>query len=429
MAFTWDLIVGIVAGGLILGLGAFVLAAHPRSSLHQLFSALAFTDGLSTILFMLSEGFESEAAILLAQTYYMESLIAFVFLVAAFGFLFPTTFGGHRAKRPIAIGLTVGALLTLAAYRYNYRWFWTATRADEGIVIQYGPVGQIFVAFWMLVIGAVIARMAHAAMTGPSENHRRQAAYVLSGFILGYGPFVAGTVNFGLTANEGFAARLPIAVGYWSAAIALVVTIAAASFVLFRHSPLGRLDRRVVAGATIGVVLVSLVVFVAPYRILNAVQAVGLLAYPLLLGFSIMQYGVLDIDAKFRRAATVAIVAAGLAFAFLIFEELLEAVFQGPLEFLGGTTANLLAALGAATVAYPVITFARRMAGRIAPELDSNDLERRRLDIYHHALTGILADGIIDPRETRILKNLREVLNVTMAEHDRLIGSIQETTF
>lgn len=415
--------VGLVAGALVLAVGAFVLAARPTSTLHRLFFVLALMDGASTILFGLALAATSPGDRAYYWGTYYYHFLAFVALLAVFGIEFPkpparpiTRVALHAATVALAVG-------TAVAYALDHRAF-----SSQPFVLA--SAGNLVGIAFVLATAALVLRLVRHVIHERSESHRRQAAYVLGGMTLAYVPFPA-TVTIQALASSGlelFVAGHPAKVlAHWTYLAATAVAVFAMLLVGRAWKRTGDRELSFVLGCQAGVVGLCAALLLFPTLEAAAVlRSFALLAYPVLLGFAIVRYEVFDIDKKLRRATTVSLLAAGMAATFVVGESLLEGLLQD--RVFGGISSeflsNSIAAVVAAGLGLPVFRGAQRVSAKVIPELSTDELRVRKLEIYRHSLAGAYADGILKEGESRTLSALREALGITQAEHEALVGQV-----
>lgn len=56
------------------------------------------------------------------------------------------------------------------------------------------------------------------------------------------------------------------------------------------------------------------------------------------------------------------------------------------------------------------------------PELSTDELHVRKLEIYEHSVRVALAEGILREGESRTLAALRSSLGITDSEHQRIVS-------
>lgn len=421
-------LLGMLAGLLILGIGIFVLRAKPRSRLHQLFFALAAADGLSTFAFDLAQSPVLEFVRLHAFLVYYYGFIVFTALLVAFGALFPRPLRALGKWRFVAwawLGLLLG---TLVLHGADHTAFWRPILFEGELVFAPRAGMHIVNAVFMTAVALIVLRTTLLLLHERSASHRRQGALVLGAMALGYGPSAVSTVNTGLRLGPSitfFAADPARLLIYWASVGVLVAIFASVVALLQRHAADQVVERRIVLACFGGVVLAAVVGFVDPSRaMLDTLQVLGLLAYPLILAYAIARYEVLDLPTHVQRAASISFVGAGLAAVFLGIEILLENTLQEIMPA-SGIVAALAAASVAAIVVIPLSHATKKAVQRIAPALTPDALELRRREVYRHALEGAAADGVFAPHELGVLARLRESLSISEGDHAAMMLDIQ----
>lgn len=420
-------VLGLAAGGAILALGVFVVLAQPRAAASRGFFLLAVADGTSSILFELRD----MGTTLGEKSYFMATheyfLIVFVGVLAGFGLLVPRPFHSRRARSMLVLAIAAVTSYLLVAYALDHGAFWHATVSGDAVTFNRGPGGAAIAVSFALATALILVRLARAVLS-QEGTLRRQAAFIYGGMALGYGSVFAGLLfataqgGFQTLRTGTFLTRVQYG-AYLVAAVALLVSAA----VILRAIP--RLDqdvRRFLLGALSGVALFTVLPLVLPSTVV-AVQVLALLAYPLLLGYAILRFAVFDIDAKLRRAASVALATTALSAIFITTENLVANSIQGSFSgFISSSVvASVLAGLVAALLILPIIRTSEKLAKRVVPALTRDEIHERKREIYRHSLAGALVDDSLDEVETRTLAALREALGITIEEHDALSRDVR----
>lgn len=425
LAVTPIQLLGVVAGVAMLGLGAFVVMAQPRSTVTRAFFLLAIADGASTILFAL----RNMATTVAERAYFMATyeyfFIAFVALLAGFGLLVPRPAASRSARRALAASLVVAALVALVAYVIDHGWFWRVDPARG--TIRTGPAGFAVNIAFILLTGIVCARLTRTVLVAEATL-RRQAAFILGGMALGYGSLAISPLAAALPGGTlpFDPARPGLSYLYGSYVVTSAILVACIVVLVRQRRRLDRDVRRFLLGSALGM-LAMVALSNLPGSSPAAVQFVALLAYPIILGYAIVRYAVFDIDAKLRRAATLTFVAAGVSGAFLVTENVLASLIEDRLfssAFASTVTASIVAAIAAALVLMPIVRVARSVASRVVPSLSSDALAERKREVYRHSLAGALLDGL-DEEESATLARLRDALGITADEHALLVRDIK----
>jgi len=420
---TADASLDIVAGLLILAVGAFVLVAKPHSGLHRLFFAFAAVDGLSTLAFEWRAWASDPAVAAWAMWSYFGLFIAFLTLLLILSVQFPLPLlGRSSAQRTLVVALAAIGAGMVAWHSVDYRFFWTAQAlAGGGIRVTHTPLGLGFIAVFAAAGGWLSARCIWILQHEPSATHRRQAILFLSGLMLAFAPFATiylaeamRKLPAGWADNPLRQVVFILAYGATTLAVLLVGALA-----LTRRIQTDHIERRALLGSVGAVFALTAIVVIWP-GLAASMQVLALLAYPLLLAFAIVRYGVLDIDARLARASALTLIAAAFAAAFLVLEETIEGLLSSAVG------SSLLAAVIAAALAYPLARATYKAISRLRPDDDAERLERR-LEIYAHTLRGTLRDGKIDATESAALRALRETLGISHAQHDEAYAHLTQT--
>lgn len=430
MEFPWPEALGILAGTLVLGLGAFVLKAKPGSWPHRAYFVFTLADGGSTILLNVRLVSTDPFIQVNAQHAYVILFTLFVVMLAGYGALFPRPLGGPRYRGALLLGLGIVAIALLVAELLFQPAFWSVeSLADGTLRFSSGPGTNVVLALYGSSIAFVLARLTHEMLVGPFTTYRTQAGFVLGGMALGFTPPVTSALGKAFAAGPAsrfLSSDLTLDAVYWSFAIALV-TVASCLVLLFSRRHLHRgSHHRFVLGSFVAVLVLTTLGFVFSDPVsLRIIQNISFLAYPICLAYAIARFEVLEIDAKVRRAATFSLAATALGVVFVTTEQVGQNLLQSVLgPFAPSLVAGVIAALITAAAASPLAKAARRLGRRIAPDLPRDELDERRRDIYRHALEGTLQDGLIDPQESSTLKLLRESLGLTMGDHAVLLAAV-----
>ncbi|HVL49720.1 MAG TPA: hypothetical protein VM889_14280 [Candidatus Thermoplasmatota archaeon] len=160
-----------------------------------------------------------------------------------------------------------------------------------------------------------------------------------------------------------------------------------------------------------------------PYPMMRVHLAVDVLVLPIL-AYGAVRYQILDVDIAVKRGIKRGTLGAVALAILLVVQQMIEQYVgseQGVV--VGGLVAGL--AIFAAT---PLQRAAERLSERAMPNVSATEsyLNFRRLELYRVALEGILADGVVETTEVRVLKGLREELGVSMEEHNLLERQLRE---
>lgn len=423
----WVEVAAILAGGLIAGVGGFVLAAKPGSPLHRLFFVLALLDGASTALYAASQLAPTKAMADALRFAYWIAFLPFLACLAGFGVIFPRPpLAKWRAWAAIgAIGLAGAALMALVLARPA--WFWTTSVANGAVAFAAAPAGNVAAALFELTVAGLVARLTLHLLRERSESYRAQEAYVLGGMTLAYAPGATTALVTTLAASAAglWTGRLDRIVARDAFALLALALVVSAALLLARGRR-GQRATRFALGCYAAVVVLSVLALAAPGVALTRIARVlGFLVYPLLLGYAIARYEVFDIDAKLRRAATVTVATVVLAGAFVILENLAQGIVQDDvLGMPSGVVTNSVAAILTTLLFIPVSQVARKVGARVVPRLTLDEERARKVEVYRHAVEGALADGIVEPDESRTLQHLRIGLGLTQAEHDLVVAEV-----
>lgn len=145
------------------------------------------------------------------------------------------------------------------------------------------------------------------------------------------------------------------------------------------------------------------------------------LLYVVLLTYGVLQAQLFDINLRLKFALRQSTVAAIITAAFFIGSELLENIIPVDDILLG-----VLTAAACVLALRPLRRFAERFANRVMRDVADTPeyLEARKVDVYRTALEGILEDGVITPKERRVLERLRLQLDIAEAEAERMEAEV-----
>lgn len=418
------------AGLLILLIGVFVWRAKPDSRLHQLFFALALADGVSTFAFNLALSPVDENVRMHAFLAYYYGFLGFLALLLAFAGAFPRPMLPDRRLRVAAVGLAAAFLVLALLQGLDHTRFWIAYRSNGVLAFALTPGGRLVATVFVLTTAFILLRATFLLRNEPSPSHRLQGALVLGGMALGYAPFSTTVSLVGFSdgmARTYFSPQWDVSLTYWAAFFTFLCVLAAAGAVFIESRPDRRTERNIALACLGGVLALTLLsLFGASRTAADRMQTLAVLFYPILLGYAIARYEVLDIDAQVRRAAAASFLGAGFTAAFLLFEVFLEQILETVLAV--GVSATLVAGIAAAlltaVISVPLARAARKAAARLVPTLSETDIALRKREIYRHALAGAAMDGVIAPHELRVLQRLRESLEISEAEHTAIMREV-----
>jgi len=423
-------LLGLTAGALILGVGAFILVARPNAWLNRGFFLLALADGGSTVIFVLRNMTTDPVLRVYLMSVYWYFFIAFLAALALFGLLFPRPLFGDDARGWLVASALAPAGVLVGAYAWDHTLFWApVVRPGGDVAFLYTPLGNLLLAAFVGATALVIVKLAYGLVHDRAASWRRQGAYVLGGMVVAYVPyFTTSFVAYALVNPQFyFLTRADVGLLYALFGVLGLVALAVAVVVLRLDDDAFRAERRFLLAAFAAVLALTLASAAVPTGLVaDLLQNVALLAYPILLGYAIVRFEVFDIDARVRRVAAATLGGLVAAGAFIVLENAFEGVLQENLAGIlpGEFAAGSLAAIGATILWSPVSKGADKLGRRLFPDLKGEARRRRQLEIYRHGLEGALADGILVDRESRTLQALRESLGVTDAEHAAMVAEI-----
>lgn len=428
MQLEWNLThaLGLSAAALILALGAFVLAARPRTNVARAFFAFALFDGLSSGLFELRDmSISVDDQIYFQSTYYYH-YIASIAMLLGFGLVFPRPLVAPRWRVLLVAGLGALTLALLLVFAMDHSAFWSVQVRGGRAFFPRAHGGSIVNTIFAATVVFVVLKLTRDLLSDAGEGHRRQAAFVLAGLIVGYGSIPAIIVARAIATSRGLFVSDPLTrLFIWSYVAASIAVVYAGWRVARSRTDLPR-ERRFVLAAVAVVVSLAALALVAPAA-MPILQIIGLVIYPILLGYAILRYAVFDIHAHVRRAVIFSAGALVAAAVFIVAENFLQDLIEARLAAVApfGWAAGVLAALVAAAVAVPVARLARRVAPGLLPDAPVDAIHRRRLDIYRYSVEGAVADGEIDRVEVGALARLRESLAISPAEHAAIMAAVR----
>lgn len=431
MAISVSALLDLLSGALIILVGAFVLKAKPRSSLHRLFCAFAVADGVSTIAFTIAMTPSTTEVQLHALLVYYHTFFAFMTLALVLALSFPRPILPPRWRVAGTTAVGVAGIIVILWHAVDPYAFWTGRQTPAGVVFAAARGAQILIATWLAILTFITLRLTRLFRTEPSASHRLQASVVLGGMALAYTPYATTTfveifqrgVNRTVLHPDPGVGTIYLASG----AVVLALAIAAVTVIVSRKNEDGR-ERGFLLKCFGGVLLLTIPTLLFPGRTASAfLQQLGLVAWPFLLAYAIARYEILDIGAAVRRTAAVSLGMTVLTVAFFIAEALLENALQATFAGALGTpiVAVLIAGALTALVSAPISALAKRISKRVAPEIVGEARRARQLEIYRHGLDAVLADGEVSVSENRVLASLRATLGVTQDDHARILAELE----
>lgn len=428
MEFVFELgpALNVLAGVLLVGLGALVLGLKPRRSPSIAFSAFAILWGIQIGLANLASMAATTAtARLLVFTFLAVGIPLYVplFYLAA-SYPQPSAGWVHERRWLGALVLPAVAFLGLLALAPDL--FVENVTADQGRVTTQG--GPLFLALGLfntrvafLIALGVIALRARREEVAVS----RDATTLLGAALLTYVSFrAADAVGFLLVLPDSLPdliASLGEPLYAMDAIVGLFgVGAVVATLVLLApdlRDPWGPL---VWAAAIVPFAFGSIEWFLSATTVSN-VETLGLwrLGMAGIVAYAIARYRLFDIEVKLRHVSGIlAGTLVVLVLSGLLYMTLGDAFRRIPVL-------GLTAALGVLAVSYPLGKMAPSLVDRLAPWLASPGyLQDRKLDVYQAALAYRRAsDG--DPGDSDHLAELREELGISETEHHTLQASLE----
>ncbi|MEM7415305.1 MAG: hypothetical protein AAF389_07400 [Gemmatimonadota bacterium] len=153
----------------------------------------------------------------------------------------------------------------------------------------------------------------------------------------------------------------------------------------------------------------------------NPIQALVYLIYQCLLAYAVLNNQLFDLDLKIKFALEKTTLGALIGGGFFVGSELLEGLVPIDSTILGLIVAAVIVAF-----LRPVERVVSNALGRLLSGVEDSPQyrESRKLRVYRGALEGAVDDGVIHEQERAVLDVLREQLEITTAEAQRLEDDI-----
>lgn len=153
--------------------------------------------------------------------------------------------------------------------------------------------------------------------------------------------------------------------------------------------------------------------------------------------YAVLKLNLLGTQIMLRKSVAYTIFSILTIGVFIVIQESIEEIVQIsflseiPLSitfpFLGQISlSGIIAALGVAIFFTPIQRMSRKIANRIFPYLLMDEERRVRVDAYRSVLITAWSDGKITDKERRMLETLRNVLEISEAEHNNMVAEILE---
>ncbi len=147
--------------------------------------------------------------------------------------------------------------------------------------------------------------------------------------------------------------------------------------------------------------------------------------FEVLLIYGVLRYNVVDLDLKLKHGVKHSTVAASFIAVFFIVSEGAKEFFAAQAGL--GPWLGILAAGMLVFFIAPLQRVGEAVSSKVVPIQDDQEyVTYRRFQIYRVALEGALRDGIMHPSEQNALRNLRQELGVSMADHKRLEVEVRQ---
>jgi hypothetical protein len=333
-----------------------------------------------------------------------------------FPFLFP-----HRRLPPRAEALLVGGALVYVLA------FWTLLLVvPEWFSNSAGNLAASFAVFTPYFAGLIVGcfLLFETYRNSPSDIQRNQARYILAAYLLKTATWAWG---FGATSWAVVVEQRPRPDPAWIVevnhiqGIALAVPILAIPIALMSARWRGRAATRptshdmfLLTFVLIGLALNPLVPL-APGSV-NTLEIEYMLLRPLLFAFGILQYQMLDVDIRSRRAVMTVLILSGMASVYLLAVWILQDYGVAP-HLAAGVGTVVLLGLGA-FLAWPI---ARAL---LAPPGQNEEPRGRQL--YRAALESALDEKRRpDDSNQAILRALRSRLRISDREHAAMEADVR----
>lgn len=429
MAFVFELgpTLNVLAGVLLVGLGAGVLGLKPRRAPSWAFGAFAILWGAQIAAANLTS-MAATTATARPLVYAFLALgiplyVPLVYLAAAYP---PPSARWTREGRWVAL-LGAPALVFLALLAAAPDLFVESVRAVDGQVTTRGgplflPLGLFNTRVAFLIALGVITLRARREQLAAS----RDAVVLLAAAVLTYVSFrAADAVGFLLVLPDDAGSLLASLGDPFYAMDALVgvagVAAVVATVALLAPRARGPWGPLVWAAALVPFTFGAIEWYLSAAPVSN-IETLGLwrLAMAGLLAYAIARYRLFDLELRLRHASRVAgATAVALVLAGLLYVTLGDAFGRTPVL---GVTAGL----GVLAIAYPLGKMAPDLVDRLVPYLASPGyLGERKVDVYRAALARRGEDrGALENSD---LAALRQTLGISETEHRTLKASLAET--
>ena len=162
----------------------------------------------------------------------------------------------------------------------------------------------------------------------------------------------------------------------------------------------------------------SVYVAVAAASVLVDVLFVVLIAY------AILKYQLFDIEVKMKRSIRYSIIMTAFVISLIVFNEsleffLMESLFSGPVF-------SISAAVFIAVLFTPVNSLAKKGVDKLFPNVSDSEQHYyfKKTEIYKATLEQAWVDGSPSEKEKAMLKRLREKLDISEKDHEKLKAEI-----
>ena len=423
----------LVASGLMLILGVWILALDFNNRAHRAFSILISLRAVSIGL-----GVLRGAADTAADAAVFQALLPYIFIP-----IVPTTiyFLSFYPRRRGIIGTSRwGGLVLLAAtlaaevvYFVDHRLFWTVAPTPEATGLASAGFGNAYVAYGPLslfnalifpTLGVAALILCRDYLRMPAGSPRYSTFLIFAGFTLN--ALFDGTIHLSyLLLHLQDPAPYPWLPWGWATAILPAFTILPALVALVLVAAHARdADARTrslqhafllvcIFPVAAALWLTSLDYTSAFLGGLSGRITLGFwrLILPLLVTYSLLRYQLFDIDVKVKAAIRPGTIAFVFTLIFFGVGELTESLIQ---DYRGPSVALMVA--GVVTIILKPVEelLSSRLANKMFPGVKPLDRlgPQERRTLFEQQLALALQDGVVSPREQRVLERLQRRLQL-----------------
>ncbi len=167
--------------------------------------------------------------------------------------------------------------------------------------------------------------------------------------------------------------------------------------------------------------------FVGPYVSVAILDSILTITIAFFFAVAVLKYNLMDIQVIIKRSLFYSMIFLIIAFIFVIVGEVMEYLIGTLIESTLEIVTNIISALMVAMIFIPATKYVQKFTDFLFPEARRYEQEYKdRIAAYGATLEAMWADGTISEKEADALKTLREKLDLTEEDHQRIERKVKK---